>query len=118
MVEPKRLTPEEMADIMSFWIRPPVDESDAAYQRSHANSYVNGTIVIRRLITHIAAQDADLATAHQLLCDLTEDEAGIAWDDYGPSCIYCNSSTLLTGAEVAHAPDCPIVRGRALVKQP
>ena len=59
--------------------------------------------------TTVAALDAENATMRQLLHDLTEDETAGLDTFYGVNrCVYC-------GVRDAHAPDCPIVRGRALV---
>ena len=108
MPEPKRLTGEELADIEWAWTKllPPSDDDSAA------------SFYLRRLLGHIAILDAENVALHGLVRELTASEkAGI--DDSGvyAECICCGALAMTNlWRDVTHAPDCPIVRGRALVQ--
>ena len=127
MTDPKRLTPEELAEIArrippmrldsqtldnirEVWsmVLPPSDDDSAA---SH---------VVRLLLSHVAALNAENATMRQLLAELTAgEEAGVVDGEQSTFCVYCNLSDydLDDSSPYTHTPDCPIVRGRALLEE-
>jgi len=101
--EPRRLTGEELA-----------------YQYEHARSGNKPVlqVIVRLLAGHITALDAENVALHGLVRELTASEkAGI--DDSGvyAGCICCGALAMTNlWRDVTHAPDCPIMRGRALVQ--
>lgn len=106
--EPKRLTQEEHAGVWrKLW--------EIGLNRWNAEELAG----VRAVSNHIAALDAELAAAHAVIAELTA--AGIAGlrmeGDFGPewSCDHCDA-TARWPEEFPHDPDCPIVKGRALLK--
>ena len=103
MPEPKRLTADELSYILSL-----ISEDIRLFPRE-----------VDALCGHIAALDTELAAAHDILRELvTPEKIGIDDSAVYAECLVCGRLAMTNLCrDVEHAPDCPIVRGRALVRE-
>ena len=94
-------------------------EQEVDIVEARCNAYDEGLPLSRKAnIEETRRLIADWREMRRLLVELTADEqAGIEVmeGDNDVHCFYCDAS-VPDGSTMAHAPDCPIVRGRALVE--
>ena len=95
---------------------PPLTEKEVAEIEAHIDAAEIGDSHLFEVAYAAPRLLADWRAMRRLLVELTADyRLGILYAEAYKTCMYCGEFAKAT-EDIAHAPDCPILRGRALME--